>query len=810
MKLTWNWLKEYVELDGITVEQVAARLTMLGLEVDSVRPLAPVTVGVETALVEEVVPHPNADRLRLCRVRSSRGLLSVVCGAPNARAGLVTVLAPAGVVLPSGQEIRVAEVRGQRSEGMLCSARELGLGEDHGGIIELPPATGVGCDPLEVLGLRDTLLEVDLTPNRADCACVLGIAREVAGAFGRELRHPMGQVELPDLAGGEQAFPVRVETSVDCPRYAARLLRGVRIGPSPEWLRRRLEAVGQRSINNVVDITNLVMLEYGQPLHAFDAERLAGGCIVVRMPRAGEEVFVTLDGTERPLSPETLLICDEERPVALAGIMGGLASEVTDVTTTVLLESACFNPVGIRRTGRRLKLHTEASYRFERGVDPAGTVRALERAARLMVDLAGAELVAGGADSFSGTAEPRVISLRLARVRDLLGMALPLERVASLLGGIGMTVTPAGEDVLRVVVPSFRVDIDREIDLVEEVARLAGYDEIPVTMPKMAMEIPRRHRGRELRQQCAALMQAMGFHEAINYSFVAEGHAGLCPWAGSGVAPVRLRNPLAEEQAVMRTALLPSLLDNVRHNIHRGHSGLRLVETGKVFLPDPAEPLPEERMHLCAVMTGPRVAGGALFHGVADPVDIYDIKGVTEALLGALRLLAPLGPVLCATSAGGGPDCADGAQVLRLTANSSVAGWLGRVNDDMLRRFDIKQDVYFLELDLDLLRQFEAGDCSFRQLPRFPATRRDIALVVGEEIPAGDLLEHIRQSGQQLLERVDIFDVYRGEQVAAGAKSVALALIYRAADRTLDDETVDRVHADIVQSLIVRFGGHCR
>ncbi len=810
MKLTWNWLKEYVQLDGITVEQVADRLTMLGLEVDSVRPLAPVTPGIETALVEEVGPHPNADRLRLCRVRSAQGVLQVVCGAPNVRAGMVTVLAPAGVRMPSGQEIRVAEVRGQRSEGMLCSARELGWSEEHAGIIELPAATACGLDPLEVLGLRDTMLEVDLTPNRADCASVLGVAREVAGAFARPLTHPMSGRPVPDLAAGDSPFPVRIDASVECPRYAARLLRGVRIGPSPDWLRRRLEAVGQRSINNVVDITNLVMLEYGQPLHAFDAEKLAGRQIVVRLPQAGEENFVTLDGTARALTGETLLICDGERPVALAGIMGGLESEVTATTREVLLESACFNPLSIRRTGRRLNLHTEASYRFERGVDPAGTVQALERAAQLMAELAGAEIVAGGADIFSGRREPLRIPLRVERTRRLLGLAVDAGRIAGLLSGIGFAVESVDDATLMVRVPDFRVDIEREIDLVEEVARLVGYDEIPVTMPRIAMEIPRRHPGRALRQRCAAMLASLGFHEAINYSFVPEGHADLGAWAVNEAPPVRLRNPLAEEQSVMRTGLLPGLLDNVRHNIHHGHASLRLAEIGKVFLPDEAEPLPDERMYLCAVLSGNRTPEATALHYPETPVDFYDIKGVAESLLRELRLLIPAGPVHCASPGDVLPPLAEAGQVLRLMAGTSLVGWLGRVSQTALRRFDIKQEVYFLELDLELMRQLEAGERSFRSLPRFPVSRRDIALVVAEKVLAGELLEHVLASGEQLLERAEIFDVYRGEPVAEGFKSVALALVYRSADKTLDDETVDRVHGDIVQSLIARFGGRCR
>jgi phenylalanyl-tRNA synthetase beta chain len=453
MKFTLNWLKEYIDVD-LPVEVVADKLTMLGLEVDNVIELYRDLDTIKVARIVNVRPHPDADRLTLCDVVLDAEEFQVVCGAPNASPGLLTAIALPGVTLPSGMKVRKAAIRGQESSGMLCSEKDLGISEDHSGIMELPGTARAGQSLPDALSLRDTLIEVDLTPNRPDCTSVLGIAREIAGFTNQKLKQPVKN-ELPELTGEEVPFSVEVLAPEDCPRYGARLLKNVSISPSPWWLRKRLLAVGLRPINNVVDITNLVMLEYGQPLHAFDFHRLAGGRIIVRRARAGEHI-VTLDGEKRQLDKEMLLICDAEKPVAVAGVMGGENSEVIESTRDILLESACFNPLSVRRTARQLNLGTEASYRFERGVDPEVSPRAMERAVQLLVEITGAEIVANGYDCVAGIKPREAIKLRISRTNDILGLQLDAMEVGRFLESIELAVTEADEDTLLVTPPHRR------------------------------------------------------------------------------------------------------------------------------------------------------------------------------------------------------------------------------------------------------------------------------------------------------------------------------------------------------------------
>ncbi|OGQ94016.1 MAG: phenylalanine--tRNA ligase subunit beta [Deltaproteobacteria bacterium RIFOXYD12_FULL_57_12] len=812
MKFTLNWLKEYLDID-LSVEAIADRLTMLGLEVDSVTRLHEDIASIRVARIVTVQPHPNADRLTICEVEVGGETKRVVCGAPNARAGLLTAIALPGCTLPSGLEVREATLRGERSAGMLCSEKELGLSEEHGGIMELPESVMPGQPVTDALGLRDTVIEVDLTPNRPDCASVIGIAREMAGATGRQLRLPAVS-SLPDLNAIPVPFAIEVQDTVGCPRYAARLLRNVKIGPSPRWVRNRLQAIGQRPINNVVDITNLVMMELGQPLHAFDFRKLANGRIVVRRAAAGESL-TTLDGVARALDPEMLMICDAEKPVAVAGIMGGANSEVGSDTVDILLESACFDPVSVRRTARRLNLGTEASYRFERGVDPGGVVRALERAVQLMVEVAGAEVVAGGVDCLrAGLLEKPTISLRVSRTNELIGTTLTAEAIAACLAGIEIGSTRQGDDLLIVQPPSFRVDIEREVDLVEEVARLTGYNEIPSTLPTVPMSFPEQGAGRLLGKHAASVMTALGFSEVINYSFVNEQFFDRLGLAADDPARqvVRLLNPLTEEQAVMRTMLLPGILENVRHNIYQQNNDIRLFEIGKVFLPRSGDELPTEIRQLTAVLSGRRHPGAALFHEGSAEVDAFDVKGAVEAVLNELGFGAAV--ALQAEAVGPAYVAADTHTALVVAGATGAAavrlGGFGKLAGEVLRAFGIKQDVYYINLDLDGLDSLPRAARQFSALPRYPAVQWDIALVVPEMVAAGEMLAAIRECREPLLEHAEIFDVYRGKPIEAGRKSVAFTLTYRSAEQTLDDETVETVHQRILNRLVTDFDGRLR
>lgn len=811
MKFTLSWLSEYVSLDGLTQKQLGDRLTMLGLEVDAVQELYAGLDAIVTAKVLSVQKHPNADRLSLCEVEVGDEIVPIVCGAPNVRAGLITAIARPGVRLPDGHKIKKAKVRGEVSMGMLCSWRELGMSEDHAGIMELDDALASGLSLKEVLDLDDTMVEIDLTPNRSDCASVLGIAREVAGFTGQKILPPV--TETPVLDGTGVDFTVSIEEPELCPRYTARKLTGVVIKPSPWWLQRQLMAVGMRPINNIVDITNFVMLEYGQPLHAFDFKKLADATIVVRCPRVEEKTFTTLDEVERTLSPEMLMICDGNGPVAVAGVMGGLDSEVTEQTTEVLLESACFDPVSIRRTARNLNLPSEASYRFERGVDPNGCANAMERAVQLMCELADAEVAAGGVDEYPGKKNLLELDLRVQRVNQLLGIDLNADQVADYLRGIELGVTDKGNNILGITVPSFRIDIEREADLVEEIARLVGYNEIPTSQPTIAMDYPQRTPLRRLRQDAACSLTAMGFYEAINYSFVAEKHCDLLNIAEDDARRkyVRLVNPLSEDQAVMRTMLLPGILENIRRNINFQQPDIRLFEIGKVFMNVAEGKQPEERYQLCAVMSGARYPAANTLYFSGERADVYDIKGAAETLFQALRVQGTSGVIsFAADITEGRQPYGDPSFTIQIMDGERCLGMISKLARKTARAFSIKQDVYFLELDLEALLELPRQDRAFKPLSRYPSVKRDIALLVPENVPAGALLQDILAHKNENVVHADIFDVYSGKPIEDGMKSVALTVTYRSEDTTLDDETVDGFHNKIVHSLMSGFGGRYR
>jgi phenylalanyl-tRNA synthetase beta chain len=808
MKFTLNWLKEYIDLT-LPVEVVADKLTMLGLEVDNVIELYQDLEPVKVVKIIDVRPHPDADRLSLCDVTLGEEPFQVVCGAPNASPGLLTAIGLPGVTMPGGLKVKKAAIRGQESSGMLCSEKDLGISEDHRGIMELPDNSSVGQSLPEALSLRDTLIEVDLTPNRPDCTSVIGIAREVAGFTSQKLNQPVKN-DLPELTGEGVPFSVEVLDHENCPRYAARLLKNVSIGPSPWWLRKRLLSVGLRPINNVVDITNLVMLEYGQPLHAFDFDRLGGHKIVVRRARAGE-IIVTLDGEKRTLDQKMLLICDAEKPVAVAGVMGGENSEVIDSTKDILLESACFNPLSVRRTARRLNLGTEASYRFERGVDPELAPRAMERAIQLLVEIAGAEAVANGYDCVSGITARETIKLRVSRTNDLLGMQLDAMEITRCLESIELLVAQEDDDILQVTPPSFRVDLEREVDLIEEVARLQGYNEIPTTMPVVPMSFPEQQPGLELRKKLAAMLVSQGFYEAINYSFVDENYFDRLNLDDND--PIRnavtLLNPLSEDQKIMRTMMLPSLLQNISRNTSRQNNDLRLFEIGKVFHPVADEPLPNENMRVAGVISGRQHPGSSLLHFETATVDVYDCKGIVEAILQEVRL-SKVVKTVSRNHENTVPRYIQPGSYIVFQAGDNQLGALGKIDNEVLKAFGIKQDVFLFDLDLDMIAELNPEPKSFRQLPKFPSVDRDIALVVPEAVAAGELLSAIDNAREALVESVEIFDVYRGDSVGAGKKSIAITLTYRSVEQTLDDNTVNKVHQRLIQMLEKDFQGKLR
>ena len=806
MKFTLNWLREYVNLKEPHPEQLADRLTMIGLEVDSVAPIFEELAQLKTARVMATESHPNADKLTVCQVVCGDQELKIVCGAPNVRSDLNVVLALPGTILPGNLKIKKSKVRGVESQGMLCSERELGLSEDHTGIMELAADTPHGHSFMELSGLKDTRIEVDLTPNRPDCASVIGIAREVAGIENAQLTVPHKGSRIDQQS---ESFSVEIESFDLCSRYAGRLIKNITIGQSPWWLRKRLLSVGMRPINNVVDITNLVMLEYGQPLHAFDFNCIADQKIIVRTPRPDEQTFTTLDNVERKIDRDTLMICDNNGPIAVAGVMGGLDSEVTEKTTDVLLESACFNPVSIRKTARKLNLPSEASYRFERGVDPGGTIDAMQRAVDLICEVCGGIAEPGGIDVRDTNSAQLTLPLRIPRTAALLGVALTAQEVKKLLESIEIECHIENDQLLTVHIPSFRVDLEREVDLVEEVARLIGYNEIPTSLPSVDLSYPEQDAARLKRNRVNEFMVAIGFSEAINYSFYSSEYSDLFGITETDQrrSHIKIRNPLSEEQDVMRTGLLPCLLENVRRNINFQQPTCKLFEIGKVFLPGSSE-LPEEPTRISGVMCGLRDGNHIPYHAGDNEFDIYDAKGSVEALLIEMRLNGIL-DITVADETMTEPF-AEEKYALNLVDGHAVIGTIGKFKNTVLRSFGIKKDVYYFDLDFDVLTMLSPAPKQFTSLPVFPSVKRDIALVVPVSTSSRDLVTSVLSSKEKLVEHCDVFDVYQGDKIESGFKSVALSITYRSQTKTLTEKNVEKAHSKLVNRLSETFGGSFR
>jgi phenylalanyl-tRNA synthetase beta chain len=804
MRILLSWLQEYVSVPP--PEELARRLTAAGLEVEGVERLGAALDGVRVARIVASEPHPGADRLSVTTVDAGGEPLRVVCGARNWKVGDLVPLATPGTVLPSGQRIERAAVRGVESAGMLCSARELGLSEDASGLLLLPADARPGEPLARALALEDTAFEVNVTPNRPDALSHLGIAREIAAILGRKVRPPE-----PGLA--QKAPPasslvrVRVEAPDRCFRYCARVVEGVSIGPSPDWLRRRLEACGVRSISNVVDATNFVLLEQGHPLHAFDLDKVAGGEIVVRLARPGERL-VTLDGVERTLSADDLVIADRDRASALAGVMGGGDSEISAGTTRVLLESAWFEPTGVRRTARRHGLHTEASHRFERGVDPAGVTASLDRCAAMIAGLAGGTVRRGIADASPVRHRAVEVSLDWRRPGEILGLAVTRKESRRILAALGFQERHATPRGARFRVPSWRLDVSREEDLVEEIVRLKGYDAIPETLPAIASETPAVPREAQVADRARQALLADGFSEAVNFSFVAP--AEIEAMAAGAEAPrgIALRNPISADLAVMRTSLMPSLLKNAAHNLRQRVEDVRLFELASVYHPHPRgfpDEMPaREDLRLSGVALGRRCPVG--WGTGKDALDFFDLKAVLEAVLQALGIEG-------ARFRHGGerwlhPRSATTLEAVSADGSERTLGVAGEVHPRVAQAFALPQGVLGFDLSFAELSRLARLVPAHAGVPRFPAVLRDLAVVVDEAVEARAVLDAVRE--EPLAEDVALFDVYRGAPIPPGRKNLALAIRYRAADRTLTDAEADAAHGRILERLRVALGAELR
>jgi phenylalanyl-tRNA synthetase beta chain len=790
MQFNVEWLKKWVATD-LDAESLAARLTAAGLEVDDVRPVAADFTDVVVAEIESCEKHPNADKLALCTVNDGSGeLLQIVCGAPNARPGIRVPLARVGARIGPEFKIKKAKLRGVESSGMLCSAKELGLSDDHSGLMELPADAPLGVNLREYLALDDYVIEVDLTPNRADCLSVRGIARDVAASCGAEYT---GKEPEPVEAVHDARFPIRLEAPEDCPRYVGRIVRGIDpTAKSPLWMVETLRRCGLRSISPTVDVTNYVLLELGQPMHAFDFGKL-NDKIIVRRGRDGEKL-VLLDETEAELDESILAICDSQGPVAIAGIMGGLDSGVSDQTQDILFESAYFNPATIMGKARKFGMHTDASHRFERGVDPQGQEAAVERATALLIEIAGGEpgplLIAEEQESIPRN---QPVVLRPGRLDMIIGCEIPRERVEAILDGLGMAVKWNGAH-WTVTAPSARFDIAIEEDLIEEIARIYGYDEIPeapvsgelATGSAASHDIP-LERVRE--SLCAS-----GFQEVINYSFVDHQQLEHLHQAAKALP---LANPLSADLDVMRTTLLPGLLTSLARNVRRQQSRVRLYETGVVFLQEDSL---HEVERLAAVALGEDLP--EQWSVTIRNIDFYDIKGEVERLFSMKGAVAQL-----SFEPGEMPWMHPGASAI-IRVDGEIAGYCGALHPLVLKAFDIKKSAFAFEIDLEHLLK---RDVPFaKEYSRFPSVRRDIALLLPNDVAYETVQNCIKASAGPFLERVFVFDVYQGDNLKKGYKSVAIGLIFNNVSSTLRDEDVDPAIDTVVSELEQRLGAQLR
>ena len=816
MNVTLNWLKNYIDFE-FSPSELADRLTMLGVEVESVKRLGDELEGVVVGNVGSIKPHPNADKLVLCQVDIGESEeLQIVCGAPNVREGMLAPVATIGATLPIGLTIKRAKLRGETSHGMLCSEKELGLSaqlasaynmaEDAAGLMELPTDTPLGTSLSEVLGLDDVVFELEITPNRPDCLSLIGVAREIRAETGNALK-------LPQVDFNENETDIRELTSVTieapdlCPRYAARVIQDVKVGESPAWLQQRLESVGVGVINNIVDITNFVLMEYGQPLHAFDYHKLTENRIVVRRAAAGENI-TTLDEIDRELTSDMLVIADAEKPVALAGIMGGYDSEITETTSDVLLESAYFNPSSIRATTKALGVSTEASYRFERGADPGIVLAALDRAAQLITEFAGGTICKGIIDVYPGSPpvtgkggeQPLTeIQLRPERVNFILGTTIDTSEMVQILSNLGFDLKANGENY-QVTVPTFRSDITREIDLIEEIARVYGYDNIPTTLPKGDIPVPAPNPSTEVRKRIKHFLLASGMMEAINYSFCAPNCFDKIRLNADDPlrCTLKLQNPLSPEMSVLRTTLLPSLLDNAQRNRNHQIDTIALFEIGSVFIHNGEQKEPER---VTGILAG-QVGDGVYSNPYREP-DFYDIKGLVE---GILEVCGIVDYTLEKTDA---PTFHPGRNAAVLSSNEQI-GIFGEAHPEVLENYDLPYKAYLFDFDMEALVDAAIFAKRFEPIPVYPKVERDLAIVVDKEILSDMPTGLIYATGGELVESVRLFDVYEGEQVPEGKKSLAYAITYHSATETLTDKAVNALHDKVVKRLNQELGAELR
>lgn len=790
MKVSLKWLKDYVDI-SLAPKELADKLTMAGLEVKSIQTIAGAWKDLVVGEVITLNPHPNADRLKLPTVNLGTKQVTVVCGAPNIGLGQKVVFASTGTQLIDGHTgkaitLKPAKIRGVMSEGMVCSEKELGISDSHEGIMVLPPEAPTGMPLGEYLG--DTILDLDITPNRPDCLSVIGIAREIAALTDQGL-HSL-EINYEETADSiDPLVSVAIVEPSLCPRYCASLITGINVGASPWWLQQRLRNYGMRPISNIVDVTNYVMLEYGQPLHAFDYQKLRGHKIIVRRAERGETI-TTLDGIERILAEDILVIADEEKPVAIAGIMGGLDTEVTDATDTILLESANFNQAVIRRGCRHLGLQSEASIRFDKSLGPGLPQLPLKRATQLLLELAGGKAAKGMIDAYPGKRAPKTILLSTEEVKRLSSLEIDVGKITKVLQSLGFECKESHlPSQISVVAPYWRSDVECAADLVEEVVRIIGYEKIPTT--RLSSSLPMREPTPMLgfKRRLRNILVSCGFQEMLTYSLTSlEKLQRLSPDLDVKVMPLKVANPLTKEQEYLRTTLRTNILAALANNQKHEENGIKLFEIGKVFLPQGRE-LPQEKDLLCALLSGPRYE--LSWHGDNKPLDFFDAKGVVESLFKQLELLATF-------------EVSDDESLLPgravdIIINGDKVGITGELHPKVTQAFELSGTVYLIEIDMEKLLDKTTRLKEYRAVSRFPGSSRDISLVIDEQVPYQQVAGVIRSF--PLISKVTLFDFYTGKQLPEGKKSFAVRIVYQSPERTLTDEEIDKSQEQMLDRL---------
>lgn len=799
MKISLNWLKQYIDINDLTTKDIVDKLTMSGLEVEDVVDENELYKNFIVAEVKSVSKHPNADKLSVCEVFDGKETLQVICGAPNVASGQKVVFAPIGTLIPNGNfQIKKAKIRGVESNGMICAEDELLLSEDHSGIMVLDSTLQAGKPITEALNLNDVIFEIAVTPNRPDALSHIGVARDLSAIFNRELHLPEIVLKESKIKASEIAS-VEIIDQKNCPRYSAKVVLNVQIKESPEWLKNRLAKIGLRPINNVVDVTNFILHELGQPLHAFDLDLLEGKKIVVKSTEQEKE-FVTLDSKLRKLPQNTLMICDAKREVAIAGIMGGENSEINPSTKNILIESAYFNPSSIRRTSKALQLSTDSSYRFERGTDPSITKYAAERAAQLISELAGGEIAEGIIDVYPKIIGRKEITLRYSRVTKILGYEISKEKIRQILSRLGLALKDLDENSLLVSVPTFRPDIEREIDLIEEIARINGYDNIPV-VPKINITLERKVDQQKFEDDVRNIISSFGFNEMINNPLESEWEARL---TGN---PIFLANPQSAEMSCLRTSLFAGGLNSVKRNLNFGIRNMMLFEIGNVFEKKSDSLINNfddisEKQNLILILSGKEDEKS--WYCDEKYFDFYSLKGYVNSFTQKISLDNQLTDLYYSS------ENEIYSYYFTKNFNNKIVGVGGKVKKDVLSKFDINQDVFVFEFDLSELKKITPDLKKYIEPPKFPKIIRDFAFVFDKSVQYLDVKKFILAKASSLLKNVELFDIFESESLGSDKKSMAFTLEYFDESRTLTEDEVEKDFNYLISEISKKFNAKLR